>query len=115
MKYRVIKAYDDTPEDPIEIQQGEVLNFIEESDPAGDWPNWILCKRDNKEGWVPKQILKISGKTVTVLKDYIAKEHKLKLDEILIAEYELNGWIWCYKDDSSKSTGWAPLNCLKKI
>lgn len=111
MKYKVIKEYNDSPENPIELKKDEVLEFIEESNPSGDWPNWIYCKGHNKVGWVPKQILKIKDKQVIVLKDYIATEHNLKLNEIVIQDYELNGWIWSYKEDS-KVYGWAPLNCL---
>lgn len=115
MKYKVIKAYDDKPKNPITIHKGEVLEYIEESDPDGDWPNWIFCKGDGKEGWVPKQILEINGKTGISLKDYIAVEHSLKLDEIIVADYELNGWIWSFKEDSPNVFAWAPLNCLVKL
>ncbi|HAS8304325.1 TPA: hypothetical protein I7718_21670, partial [Vibrio vulnificus] len=72
MKYTVVKEYKDAPESPIKVVKGEQLQFIEESNPNGDWANWILCKGADKEGWVPKQILTVDGSQVTVLKDYFA-------------------------------------------
>ncbi|MGL1893670.1 MAG: SH3 domain-containing protein [Spirochaetaceae bacterium] len=113
MKYKVIKKYNDIPDKPIEIIKGEVLEFIEESDPNGDWPNWILCTGDNKEGWIPKQILNVEGNTVISLEEYTAKEHCLFIDEILLSKRELNGWIWAVKENSPDAWGWAPLNHLQ--
>ncbi|MGR4992189.1 SH3 domain-containing protein [Vibrio rotiferianus] len=114
MKYKVIKEYTDAPEDPIQVSEGEQLQFIEESDPNGDWANWVFCKGVGKEGWVPKQILTIEGCDVLVRKDYFAKEHTLSVGDELVEEYELNGWIWCEKVGELGEWGWAPLNHLSK-
>ncbi|RZR34231.1 hypothetical protein [Vibrio vulnificus] len=114
MKYTVVKEYKDAPESPIKVVKGEQLQFIEESNPNGDWANWILCKGADKEGWVPKQILTVDGSQVTVLKDYFAKEHTLTVGETLIEDYELNGWIWCSKLNAEGELAWAPLNHLSK-
>ncbi|GLO63696.1 hypothetical protein MACH09_42040 [Vibrio sp. MACH09] len=112
MKYKVVKDYQDAPESPIRIVKGETLQLVEESDSEGDWANWIFCRGENKEGWVPKQILVIDNGEVTVLKDYYAKEHNLIVDEILVKEYELNGWIWSKKLADLDELAWAPLNHL---
>ncbi|KHT64701.1 hypothetical protein RJ45_05080 [Photobacterium gaetbulicola] len=115
MEYQVVREYQDAPESPIQIEKGEKLQFVEESNPAGDWANWIFCRGENKEGWVPKQILAIDSIEVTVLEDYFAKEHNLEVGEILVKEHELNGWIWCKKLGSSEELAWAPLNHLSAI
>lgn len=115
MKYRVIKEYSDIPQNPIKIIKNEVFKFIEESDPKGDWPNWIFCKGKNKEGWIPKQILKIKGTHVTSLEYYFAKEHILIKNEIIVSEKELNGWVWGIKKSNPDILGWAPLNHLQKL
>ncbi|GAL36538.1 hypothetical protein JCM19240_2607 [Vibrio maritimus] len=99
MQYKVVKEYTDTPEYPIVVVQGEQLTVIEESDVQGDWPNWVLCRSKGKKGWVPKQILAIDADTAIVKSDYRAFEHRLEVGERLIAEFELNGWIWCEKSD----------------
>ncbi len=115
MKYKVTEEYDDAPENPIRIVKGEVLDFIEESDPDGNWPNWIFCRGNRKEGWVPKQILDIKGKKAVSLENYTAREHNLIKGEILTAVKELNGWIWSWKESEPESPGWAPLNHLQKL
>jgi hypothetical protein len=115
MKYKVVKEYCDAPKHPIKIEKGEILQFIEESNPDGDWANWVYCRGVDKEGWVPKQILSIEGSKVLSLKDYIAKEHNLIVNEILIADHDLNGWIWATKENLKDVSAWAPLNCLEII
>ena len=115
MKYIVKKKYCDAPKYPIKIGVGEVLQFVEESNPDGDWANWIFCKGFDKEGWVPKQILTIEGSKVVSLNDYNATEHNLNIGEVLSANESLNGWIYGTKDSSPDTIGWAPLNCLEKL
>ncbi len=116
MKYIVIKKYRDAPNKPIKIEVGEKLLFIEESNPKGDWPNWVFCKGFNKEGWIPKQILEIEGSQVTALEKYDASEHNLEIGEIISADKSLNAWVYGVKVDSSDAVlAWAPLNCLKML
>ena len=115
MKLRVIKEYNDAPEKPIQIFKGEEFSITEESDPNGDWPNWLFCKRCNKEGWVPKQIISINGKLGVSKEDYSAKEFNLNVGEIIVSNRELNGWIWGYKESNSSELGWAPLNYLEQL
>ncbi|KZN52841.1 SH3 domain-containing protein [Pseudoalteromonas luteoviolacea] len=115
MEYKVVKDYQDAPESPIRIVKGERLQLVEESNPEGDWANWILCRGENKEGWVPKQILVIENNEVTVLEDYVANEHNLTVGEILVQEHELNGWIWSKKLGNSEELAWAPLNHLRAV
>ncbi|MGL6261931.1 SH3 domain-containing protein [Vibrio sp. WXL210] len=115
MKYTVVKNYSDAPESPIQVTAGEELQFVEESDSSGDWPNWVFCRGEDKEGWVPKQILELNHSVAHVLKDYSAKEHCLVKGDVLIKEYEVNGWIWCHKVEGNKESAWAPLNHLTVV
>ncbi len=62
-----------------------------------------------------KVSVKIKGDKLISLGDYTAKEHKLKLNEVVIAEKELNGWIWCNKEEEPDVFAWAPLNHLQKV
>ena len=113
MRYRVIKEYRDAPQNPIEIKKDEVLEFIEESDQDGDWPNWIFCRGKNKEGWIPRQILDVDGTIATASEDYSAKEHNLEKGEVLISRKKLNGWVYGEKESNPGTLGWAPLNHLQ--
>jgi len=99
MKYRVIKAYAEPPARPIEIFKGERLKIIRESDPSGEWPNWLYCQGDNKEGWIPRQIIAVEDTSGVSLEDYSAKEFNLIEGEILVSHRLLNGWIWGIKEN----------------
>lgn len=112
--YRAVKSYDEAPDNPISLKAGEEVSILEESDPEGDWPNWLFCKVEGKEGWVPKQIIESRGEKGRILEDYYAREFNLAPGDIIIGEKELNGWVWGLKKGSSDSFGWAPLNCLEK-
>jgi len=114
-KYRAVKKYDRAPFNPIVITRGEVLTVLEKSDPEGDWAGWVLCRGTDKEGWVPGQILKISGAEAAAAEDYSTRELNLEQGDILTALKELNGWIWCFKERDTDSPGWAPLNHLQKL
>ena len=115
MRYKAVKEYNDAPPNPISISRGEELVLVEESDPSGDWPNWVYCKGDNKEGWVPKQIVDAEGEKLISSEDYSAKEHDLKTGDILISTKELNGWIWSHKEQEPDMWAWAPLNHLQAL
>ena len=115
MKYRAIRAYCEAPSNPIMIIAGEKLAVIKESDSSGDWPDWVFCKGDGKEGWIPRQILTITGTEAVSSEDYCAREFNLSQGEILTAERLLNGWIWGAKETAPSDKGWAPLNCLEPV
>ncbi|WP_070963846.1 hypothetical protein [Vibrio sonorensis] len=115
MKYKVIKAYTDAPEVPIQISVGEKLQFVKDSESDGPWANWIYCKGVDKEGWVPKQILQFGESELTVTQDYIATEHSLTEGEVLVKKRELNGWIWAEKETELGQFAWAPLNHLIQL
>ena len=115
MKYRALKKYNSAPDNPIEITKGEELLIFEESDPHGDWPNWLFCKGENKEGWVPKQIITIEGSKGISSENYTAIEMNLTLGDVIISSRELNGWIWGTKENEPDLFSWAPLDCLEVI
>ena len=111
-KYIVIKKYISESVEPLELNKGQMVKCIEESDPNGSWPNWILCEVDSKRAWVPKQIIERDREIGKIIEDYSSIEFNLEIDEILISEKELNGWIWCYKEKDDVKKSWAPLNYL---
>jgi len=115
MQYRVIKDYNDAPAQAIKLCVDEQLQVIEESNPVGDWPNWVFCKGESKQGWVPKQILNIEGEVAICSKNYDATEHNVTVGDIIIANEGLNGWVYGIKNGVQETLGWAPLNCLEKV
>jgi len=112
--FRAIKEYSKSTADPIKLHAGDIVHCLEESDSMGDWPNWVLCKSNEAEGWVPAQILGREGDAASILEDYNAVEFDLSPGDVIIMEKELNGWIWGYKEGKPGIKAWAPLNCLEK-
>ena len=114
-EYKVIKDRDAETTDPIQLQKGELVECIEISDEHGDWAGWIYCKGEAKEGWVPRQIIKQQGKTGLILEDYDATEFDIRVNEVLVAEKTLNGWIYGTKKGDVSLKAWAPLNHLERV
>lgn len=111
-KYKVIKSYRSEFDNPIKLSKGEHVTIIEKSNPTGDWAGWLLCKSCDNKGWVPHQIVDANG---LVIENYDAREFDLDIGEILLAEKELNGWIWCNKLDNDDIKAWAPHNHIEVL
>lgn len=113
--YIVVNERESETANPIKLAKDEIVECIEESDENGDWAGWIYCRGTDKEGWVPKQIIKKNGKNGSILEDYDATEFDIKVGEIVVAEKILNGWIYGAKKESVALKAWAPLNHLQKL
>lgn len=114
-RYKTIKEYKTEFENPISVSKGEEVVCLQRSDPNGDWPNWVLCKTSDNEGWIPEQIIEHKNNKYMVVEDYNAREFNLDIGDILIEEKMLNGWIWGYKEGDTSHFAWAPLNCIERI
>ena len=114
-KYRVIERRRTNSDNPIIVYEGEEVICVEESNEDSGWPGWIYCKSENNAGWIPKQIVNRSGDIGLILEDYDARELAIEVDEIIIMDKTLNGWIWGAKTDEPLSKGWVPLNHLVKV
>ncbi|MCC5910563.1 MAG: hypothetical protein JJT76_09025 [Clostridiaceae bacterium] len=112
--YRVIRTRKADLDNPIILHKGEKVICGEESS-EGDWIDWIFCKSDNNEGWVPKQIINRSGDIGLILEEYNAREFDIDVGEIIIMDKVLNGWVWGNKKDDPSIKGWVPLNHLEEV
>jgi len=115
IEYGVIKSRDSSSVNPIVLKKGDKVLCTEESDPKGDWAGWIYCISNDNEGWVPKQIINQNRDIGSVIEDYDAREFDIEVDEIIIMEKELNGWIWGFKKEDPLIKAWAPLNHLEEL
>ncbi len=113
-KYKVIKSRISDSENPIKLIVGESVKCIEESDPNGDWADWILCENSSTQGWIPIQIVEVSGHVGIITEEYSAIEFDIAVGEIIESTKVLNGWIWGRKENSPDEA-WAPLNHLLLI
>lgn len=109
---RVIQAYQSTNTDPILFEAGESVYISEKVDRWNNNPEWIwvwCTDQRGKSGWVPQHILRRRMDTSMgiALERYIATELSANEGEELLAEQELNGWLWCVK--CMGQAGWIPL------
>lgn len=106
---KVTKAYTSAYPDPIKVKTGETLKV---GDKKSDWPGWTWCTNQNgKSGWLPDSYIKKSGSNCTVLCDYEATELTVETGETLIAEKEVNDWLWCRNKEGME--GWIPVDNIK--
>jgi|GEM_PF-2600947 len=111
--YKVIKDHIPAFREPIILKKGDKVTVGREFTEDPDWPNWIECKnKEGMKGWVPKQYLKIDGKTGIALRSYSANE---------LSEKAHSGWQQAEKTapESSPNTAWnihtGDLRKFKKI
>ncbi|MDR0879179.1 MAG: hypothetical protein LBN09_00575 [Clostridioides sp.] len=86
---------------------------VKDDDP--EWADWLWCIAQNDlSGWVPKQILNTieiistEKQKAIVLENYSANELSVDEKEIVIGSRIMNGWLWCWKENSD-IRGWIPL------
>lgn len=114
-RYLVIKGRVTEFPKPVKVLKDETVECVEESNEDGEWRGWVLCKTNDNEGWIPRQIIARNNRRGTILEDYDATEFDLEAGEILVEEKTLNGWIWGYKEGEPQKKGWAPLNHIEVI
>lgn len=114
-KYKVVKARQSEIENPINLKKGDNVLIKEYSNPEGDWAGWVYCESKNNAGWIPHQIIRSKADLGFIEKDYDATEFDLSEEEVIIQSYELNGWVWGYKENEPHQYGWAPINHMEKL
>lgn len=115
IEYRVITARKAEIGNPVTVKKGDNVICIEESDETGDWAGWVYCQSTDSSGWIPRQIIHRNGVHGMIQEDYDAKEFDIEVDEIIIMEKMLNGWIWGYKKENPQIKAWVPLNHIECI
>lgn len=114
-QYRVIKQYIGNTLQAEKLKKGEHVQIIKYSSPHSEWDNWVYCTNgDTYEHWMPIQLLNVHASSAIAKDNYDPTELSAHIGEIIIADYELNGWIWCYKQHDH-TYGWFPLNHVQFI
>lgn len=114
MRYRVIKTRKADSENPLKLEKGEHV-LIKGGSKKTDWPGWLFCESKDNQGWVPEQLVHRNSDLGSVIMDYDATEFDLELGEVIVRDYELNGWIWGYKKGNPEDFGWIPKNHIERI
>ena len=105
---KILKSYRTKYKNPLILKTGDSVTLGEE-EKEEKWKGWIRAFTDDKEGWIPLQIIIISedGKTRTVKENYSAKEIDVNEGDSIILINKLNGWSWI-KLESTGEEGWIP-------
>ena len=113
-KFIVVEPYQSNYLNPITLKKGQVL-VKKNKQPQTEWSGWLFCSTNDKEGWVPEQIIQKNDQGELVsLKAYTARElDVLKGEEVARLE-EMNGWFWCERIGKGDS-GWLPAEILRPI
>lgn len=117
MLFEVIEDYQSAGDKLlIELVTGDIVELGEETDPNGEYPNWIFCtsQRTGRTGWVATQLITKQGEIGIVNQDYSSKEMTVCAGDLVNSDEELNGWYWCTRVFDSEC-GWIPKVNLKLI
>jgi len=114
-EFRVIKSRRSEFDNPIKVIEDQTVLCLEESDPLGDWPDWVLCETKDNKGWIPKSIIRRKADLGIITEDYDATEFDLTEDEIVVMDYAKGGWIWGHKSSNPEIKGWTPLTHLEAL
>ena len=79
-KARIITKHEVQYPDPIEVVAGETVLVGDED---REYPGWKWCRASNeREGWVPVELISTQGAEATVLEDYSARELSVSPGEV---------------------------------
>lgn len=92
--------------DPIDVEVGEQVDFIDRPD-DGEFAGWKWAvARDGRGGWVPRDWFGPGDRGARALRSYSARELPgIAGDEILELN-EFSGWLWVI--DRAGNCGWIP-------
>ncbi len=113
MKCRVIERHHSTYPDPIEFEEGDLLEVGLEDD---EYPGWIWVKLQcGNQGWAPGVYIEMTDKLTmgTAKSNYSARELNVEIGDHLLVGKSL--CEWSYVTNEHGETGWVPQKCLTSI
>jgi|SRR5580692_6206897 uncharacterized protein YgiM (DUF1202 family) len=103
-KARIITKHEVQYPDPIEVVAGETVHVGDED---REYPGWKWCRASNeREGWVPVELISTQGKEARVLEDYSARELSVRPGEEVTIEDTRHGWLLVRNAQGQR--GWIP-------
>ena len=110
MAARVLKSYTAQYPDPIQVTKGDRVRLGKRD---SEFPGWIWATslKTGNSGWIPEQLLSISGDEAEARRDYTARELSVVEGDIVMVLEELLGWAFV---ESAGSTGWVPVRHLAR-
>ena len=101
---RVIAPYRAAYTQPLKVRCGENVTVGLRDD---EWEGWIRCTgADGQSSWVPETYVDVRNGAGKMNRDYDGTELTVHEGELLTAENEESGWLWCV--NASGERGWIP-------
>jgi len=97
--------------DPLISEEGTRLHLKNRGDEEKGWVYGI--SPDEKEGWVPREWLRIEGDRGILTRDYNATELNLEAGDQLEVTSSLHGWFWARRPNGEQ--GWIPARAVRVI
>lgn len=92
--------------DPIEIQTGDMVRFVDRAD-DGEYAGWKWAvAADGRQGWVPRSYFTGTENTARALRGYSARELSVVAGEEVLELDEFSGWMWVIT--RNRDCGWVP-------
>lgn len=96
--------------DPIVLRLGDCVRF-KGRDEFWDGARWLwVIAADGREGWVPDDLLDMTGPSPVAKADYSAAELTCAQGEVLSGLDQTHGWVWCRNGQGRQ--GWVPSRNL---
>ena len=103
---RVVAAYKPQYPNPIAVEVGEPVRFIDRAD-DGEFPGWKWAEAgDGRAGWVPREWFRESPTQVRAARAYSARELEVQPGDRIIAAEHFGGWVVAIREDGT--AGWIP-------
>lgn len=110
MRYRVTQAWQASYDDPIRLSAGDPV-WLTGRQERWEGHLWLWARAsDGREGWVPDSVLQQDASGTVSREDYSAEELTCAPGEVLDAERETHGWLWCR--NGMGDFGWVPRRNL---
>jgi methylated-DNA-[protein]-cysteine S-methyltransferase len=109
-RQRVVAAYRPQYPDPIAVEVGECVRFVDRAD-DGEFPGWKWSlASDGRGGWVPREWFREAPAGATATRAYSARELPVQPGDRVIAAEHFGGWALAIREDGS--SGWIPLSAV---
>lgn len=107
---RTTSAHQANYENPIEVEVGEWVQWIDRED-DGEFPGWKWAlAADGREGWAPRSYFGPGERTARARRSYCARELSIASGDPFLALDQFSGWTWGM--DRDQQIGWLPDEIL---
>jgi methylated-DNA-[protein]-cysteine S-methyltransferase len=107
---RSTKAYRAQYADPIEVEVGDTVHWLDRED-DGEYPGWKWAvANDGRAGWVPRSYFGPGEQQAVARRRYSAVELSVSAGDLFLELDSYSGWAWVV--NQAGHCGWLPHSAL---